>query len=182
MNICITLLKREFRLKRVCVEGDPPTPPPSLSGTSTIAFRDLHHRFPVPHFPSPPPSLSGTSLSDTSTIAFRYLTFRHLHHRFPVPHFPTPPPSLSGTSKEDVVNHRVESRIHRNNLECRNGRGKALWKRERFVTLAEELADRVTGGGVSSVVRAPDSWLKGRGFDPCRSGGRIFFSRVDFLC
>ena len=33
--------------------------------------------------------------------------------------------------------------------------------------------------GDSSVVRAPDSWLKGR---TCRSGGRIFFSRVDFLC
>ena len=32
------------------------------------------------------------------------------------------------------------------------------------------------------MVRAPDSWLKGRGFEFCRSGGRIFFSRVDFLC
>ena len=63
------------------------------------------------------------------------------------------------------------------------------------------------GGGDSSVVRAPDSWLKGRGFEsllvgagiaqwlerrtrdwkvassnPCWNGGRIFFSRVDFLC
>ena len=34
------------------------------------------------------------------------------------------------------------------------------------------------GSGDSSVVRAPDSWSKGRGF----SGGRIFFSRVNFLC
>ena len=39
------------------------------------------------------------------------------------------------------------------------------------------------GGGDSSVVKAPDSWLKGRGFtNPCRSGGRIFFSRADYLC
>ena len=41
------------------------------------------------------------------------------------------------------------------------------------------------GGGDSSVVREPDSWLKGRGFEssnPCWNGGRIFFSRVDFLC
>ena len=60
------------------------------------------------------------------------------------------------------------------------------------------------GGGDSSVVRVPDSWLKGRRFEsllerqenfllqgrlsvkvagsnPCWSGGRIFFSRVDFL-
>ena len=33
--------------------------------------------------------------------------------------------------------------------------------------------------GDSSVVRAPDSWRKG--LNPCRSGGRIIFSRVDFL-
>ena len=33
----------------------------------------------------------------------------------------------------------------------------------------------------SSVVRAPDSWLKGRGFESLQSGGRMFFSRVDFL-
>ena len=52
-------------------------------------------------------------------------------------------------------------------------------------------ANRGFGGGDSSVVRAPDSWLKGRGFEsllerrenfPCWNGGRIFFSRVDFLC
>ena len=36
--------------------------------------------------------------------------------------------------------------------------------------------------GDSSVVRAPDSWLKGAGSNPCWSGGRIFFSRVNFLC
>ena len=34
------------------------------------------------------------------------------------------------------------------------------------------------GSGDSSVV---SSWLKGFGFEPCRSGGRIFFSRVNFL-
>ena len=36
------------------------------------------------------------------------------------------------------------------------------------------------GGRDSSVVRAPD-W-KVVGLNPCRSGGRIFLSRVDFLC
>ena len=34
---------------------------------------------------------------------------------------------------------------------------------------------------VSSVVRALDSWLNGHRFKPCRSSGRIFFSRVNFL-
>ena len=38
------------------------------------------------------------------------------------------------------------------------------------------------GDGDSSVVRAPDSWSKVAGSNPCRSGGRIFFSRVNFLC
>ena len=37
-------------------------------------------------------------------------------------------------------------------------------------------------GGNSSVVRAPDSWLKGRGFESMRERRRNFFSRVDFLC
>ena len=36
--------------------------------------------------------------------------------------------------------------------------------------------------GGSSVVRAPDSWSKGRGSNPCWSCRRIFFSRVNFLC
>ena len=30
--------------------------------------------------------------------------------------------------------------------------------------------------------RDPDSWPKGRGFEFCRSGGRFYFSRVNFLC
>ena len=38
------------------------------------------------------------------------------------------------------------------------------------------------GGGDSSVVRALDSWLKVAGSNPCWNSGRIFFSRVDFLC
>ena len=38
------------------------------------------------------------------------------------------------------------------------------------------------GSGDSSVVRAPDSWLKVAGSNPCWGGGRIFFSRVNFLC
>ena len=38
------------------------------------------------------------------------------------------------------------------------------------------------GSGDSSVVRAPDLWLKGMGLNPCRSSGIIFFSRVNFLC
>ena len=38
------------------------------------------------------------------------------------------------------------------------------------------------GSGDRSVVRALDSWLKFMGLNPCRSGGRIFFSRVSFLC
>ena len=40
--------------------------------------------------------------------------------------------------------------------------------------------DSVWLTGHSSVVRAPD-W-KVAGLKPCRSGRRIFFSRVDFLC
>ena len=36
--------------------------------------------------------------------------------------------------------------------------------------------------GDSSVVRAPDSWSKGHGLSPGRSSGRIFVSRVNFLC
>ena len=36
--------------------------------------------------------------------------------------------------------------------------------------------------GDSSVVRASDSWSKVPGSSPGRSGGRIFFSRVNFLC
>jgi len=36
--------------------------------------------------------------------------------------------------------------------------------------------------GDSSVARAPDSWLKGRGFESLMKGGKIFFSRVYFLC
>ena len=39
-----------------------------------------------------------------------------------------------------------------------------------------------SGGGDSSVVRAPDSWLKGRGFETPLERREIFFSRVDFLC
>ena len=39
-----------------------------------------------------------------------------------------------------------------------------------------------TGSGNSSVVRAPDSWSKGRRMNPCSSGGIIFFSRVNFRC
>ena len=31
------------------------------------------------------------------------------------------------------------------------------------------------------MVRAPDSWLKGRGFESLQSGGRMLFSRVNFL-
>ena len=38
------------------------------------------------------------------------------------------------------------------------------------------------GDGDSSVVRAPDRDRKVAGSNPCRSGGRIFFSRVNFLC
>ena len=40
------------------------------------------------------------------------------------------------------------------------------------------------GGGDSSVVRAPDSWLKGRGFESLleRRENFLLFSRVDFLC
>ena len=38
------------------------------------------------------------------------------------------------------------------------------------------------GSGDSSVVRAPDSWSKGRGSSPGRSGERIFFPGVNFLC
>ena len=38
------------------------------------------------------------------------------------------------------------------------------------------------GSRDSSVVRALDSWLKGHGIDSLRSGRRMFFSRVDFLC
>ena len=41
---------------------------------------------------------------------------------------------------------------------------------------------RKCGSGDSSVVRASDSWLKGRGLSPCRSGWWIFFSVVNFLC
>ena len=37
-------------------------------------------------------------------------------------------------------------------------------------------------GGDSSVVRAPDSWLKGRGFESLLERLENFFSRVDFLC
>ena len=40
----------------------------------------------------------------------------------------------------------------------------------------------VKKGRDNSVVRAPDSWLKGASLNPCRSGMRIFFSRVNFLC
>ena len=36
--------------------------------------------------------------------------------------------------------------------------------------------------GDSSVVRAPDSWLKGRGFESLLERRENFFSRVDFLC
>ena len=36
-------------------------------------------------------------------------------------------------------------------------------------------------GGDSSVVRVPNLWLKS-GSNPCWNGGRIFFSRVNFLC
>ena len=39
-----------------------------------------------------------------------------------------------------------------------------------------------TGGGDSSVVRLPDSWLKVAGSNPCRSGKIIFFSRINSLC
>ena len=39
----------------------------------------------------------------------------------------------------------------------------------------------VVVGRDSSVVRAPDSWSKGRGFESLLDG-RIFFSRVNFLC
>ena len=38
------------------------------------------------------------------------------------------------------------------------------------------------GAGISSVVRTPDSWLKGCRFNPSKSSWRIFFSRVNFLC
>ena len=38
------------------------------------------------------------------------------------------------------------------------------------------------GGRDSSVVRAPDSWLKGRGFESLLERRENFFSRVDFLC
>ena len=41
---------------------------------------------------------------------------------------------------------------------------------------------QVYGGGDSSVVRAPDSWLKGRGFESLLERRENFFSRVDFLC
>ena len=38
--------------------------------------------------------------------------------------------------------------------------------------------------GIAQWLERRTSWLKGRGFaaDPCRSGGRLFFFRVDFLC
>ena len=41
---------------------------------------------------------------------------------------------------------------------------------------------RVWGSGDSAVVRAPDSWLKGRGFESLQVRWKKFFSRVDFLC
>ena len=37
-------------------------------------------------------------------------------------------------------------------------------------------------GRDSSVIRAPDSWLIGRGFESLQEQREIFFSRVDFLC
>ena len=36
--------------------------------------------------------------------------------------------------------------------------------------------------GNNSVVRALDSWSKGYGSNPCRGGGTMFFTRVNFLC
>ena len=38
------------------------------------------------------------------------------------------------------------------------------------------------GSGNNSVVRALDLWSKGYSSNPCRGGGRMFFTRVDFLC
>ena len=38
------------------------------------------------------------------------------------------------------------------------------------------------GSGDSSVVRALESWLKGSRIKPCWSGGKIFISRINFLC
>ena len=38
------------------------------------------------------------------------------------------------------------------------------------------------GSGDSSAVRAPDSWLKGHGFESLPERREIFFSRVNFLC
>ena len=38
------------------------------------------------------------------------------------------------------------------------------------------------GSGDSSVVRAPNSWLKGRGFESLQEQREIFWSKVSFLC
>ena len=49
--------------------------------------------------------------------------------------------------------------------------------------LAINSARHAYGGGDSSVVRAPDSWLKGRGFESLLERREmVFFSSVDLLC
>ena len=48
--------------------------------------------------------------------------------------------------------------------------------------IGEKHARCMYGGGDSSAVRGRTRDRKVAGSNPCRSGGRIFFSRVNFLC
>ena len=43
-------------------------------------------------------------------------------------------------------------------------------------------APQKEGAGIALLVRASDLWSKGFEFNPSRSGRRIFFSRVSFVC
>ena len=44
------------------------------------------------------------------------------------------------------------------------------------------MCKNVQGSWDSLLVGVPDSWSKGCGFKSRRNGGRIFFSRVNFVC
>ena len=107
-----------------------------------------------------------------STDAYMYILCTHPPLRPlptpPVPTLPPPPPPTLSLSPSlltlclllFVFNWRLAVNAFRLNFEnlC-NGRE---WKR---VYKGRELDLAARGGGDSSLVRAPDSWLKGRGFE-----------------